>query len=94
MTGDSESRVAIMLSSEPLSRDPQNHCVPILDSFVDDEDESVSYIVMPFLRLVEEPPMETVGEFIDFVDQILEVHVKILVDMPPLIVLVGPCILA
>ena len=61
---------------------------------MDDEDESVSYIVMPFLRLVEEPPMETVGEFIDFVDQILEVHVQILVDMPPLIVLVGPCILA
>ena len=57
-----------MLSSEQLSlRDPQNHCASILNSFVDDEDGSISYIVMPFLHLIEEPPspMETVGEFLD-----------------------------
>jgi hypothetical protein len=41
---------------------------------MDPGDDSVSYIVMPFLRLSENPPFETVGEVADFVDQILEVR--------------------
>ncbi|KAH9973838.1 kinase-like domain-containing protein [Lactifluus volemus] len=46
--------------------------LPILDTFVDYADESISYIVMPFLRLLDNPPFETVGEVVDFADQILE----------------------
>jgi hypothetical protein len=53
--------------------DPKNHSVPILDTFVDYADESISYIVMPFLRLSENPPFETVWEVVDFADQVLEV---------------------
>ena len=70
-TGDQESRLAMMLAALD---DPANHSVPILDSFVDFADESVSYIVMPFLRLSDNPPFDTVGEVVDFVDQILEVR--------------------
>ena len=69
-TGDSESRIALMLGTLD---DPANHSVPILDTFVDHTDESISYIVMPFLRLSDNPPFETVGEVMDFVDQVLEV---------------------
>jgi len=69
-TNDQESRIALMLSSY---EDPTSHSVPILDTFVDSLDESISYIVMPFLRLVDEPPFYVVGEILDFADQILEV---------------------
>ena len=69
-TNDQESRIALMLSSY---KDPDNHSVPILDTFVDDTDNSMSYIVMPFLRLVDEPPFYAIDEILDFADQILEV---------------------
>ena len=72
-TGDQEQRIAAMLSSERLRSDPRNHSVHILDAFQDDKDEKISYIVMPFLRLMDNPPFETVGEVLDFADQILEV---------------------
>ena len=54
--------------------DTANHSVPILDTFKDITDDSISYIVMPFLRSSENPPFETVGEVADFVDQLLEVR--------------------
>lgn len=73
-TGDEESRIALMLSSDDLRSDPQNHCVTIVDYFQDDDDSSVSYMVMPFLRLANDPPFETVETVVDFVDQMLEVR--------------------
>ena len=54
--------------------DPANHSVPILDTFEDLVDKSISYLVMPFLRLIDNPPFEVVEEVLDFVDQILEVR--------------------
>jgi hypothetical protein len=70
-TGDSESSIALMLSALD---DPANHSVPILDTFGDLVDKSISYMVMPFLRLTDNPPFEVVEEVLDFVDQILEVR--------------------
>lgn len=64
-----------MLWAPPLRDDPRNHCVPILDIFQDDEDESISYMVMPFLRLIDSPPFDTPQDVVEFVDQILEVCV-------------------
>ncbi|KLO13857.1 hypothetical protein SCHPADRAFT_940067 [Schizopora paradoxa] len=52
-------------------RDPRNHCVPILDSFEIDDDDSI-YIVMPLLRDFDEPNFYSVREVIDFVHQTLE----------------------
>ena len=54
--------------------DPMNHSVPILDTFDDPVDKSTSYLVMPFLRLIDNPPFEVVEEVLDFVDQFLEVR--------------------
>ncbi len=72
-TGDTESQI-IMKFSSPASRlDPRNHCVPVLDYFTDDEDSSISYIVMPFLRPVEYPPLETINDVAVFVSQLMEV---------------------
>ena len=73
-TGDNESRIATMMWSEDLRHDPRNHSVPVLDIFQDDEDPTISYLVMPFLRLIDRPAFDLVEEMVDFIDQILEVR--------------------
>ena len=71
-TGDTESEIATMLSTEDLLKDPRNHSVPILEMLHDSDDPNISYMVMPFLRLMDDPPFDYVGEIVDFADQILE----------------------
>jgi hypothetical protein len=72
-TGDLESSIALMLNTID---DPANHSVPILDTFEDSVNKSISYLVMPFLRLTDDPPFEVVEEVLDFADQILEVRLE------------------
>jgi len=67
-----ELQIASMFSSEDLRNNPKNHCVPILDTFQDEGDGSSSYMVMPFLRAIDEPAFELVDDVIIFADQILE----------------------
>ena len=62
-----------MFSSEPLLSDKRNHCVPILDRLQDNEDDRIRYLVMPFLRHIENPRFQAVEDIIDFIDQMLEV---------------------
>ena len=69
-TNDQESRIALLLCSY---QDLANHSVPILDVFADTQDDSISYIVMPFLRPVDQPPFYVIEEILNFADQILEV---------------------
>ena len=70
-TGDLESSIASMFSAID---EPGNHSVPILDTFEDSVNKSISYLVMPFLRLTGSPCFEVVEEVLDFIDQILEVR--------------------
>ena len=67
--------IASLLSSEELRKDPRNHCVPVLDIIVDAEDPAVSFIVMPFLRHIDDPPFDTVGSILECMEQLLEVRV-------------------
>ena len=67
--------IASLLSSEGLRKDPRNHCVPILDIIVDIEDPALSFIVMPFLRDVDDPPFDTVGSAFECMEQLLEVRI-------------------
>ncbi|KZV68675.1 hypothetical protein PENSPDRAFT_609710 [Peniophora sp. CONT] len=71
-TGDEETLALAKMNSTGVKDDPRNHAVRILDYFQDDVDNTISYIVMPFLLPIDEPPMERVGECIDFVTQFLE----------------------
>jgi serine/threonine protein kinase len=67
---------AHMLSrfSEPETRDhPHNHCVPILD-FFPSKDSNISLLVMPYLCRFNVPPLESVDEVVDFMQQTLEVR--------------------
>lgn len=72
-TMSEEARIGRMFSEPGLRDKPSNHCVPILDFFPDEEDQSMSYMVMPFLRNTNDPPFEMVYDVIDLVDQLLEV---------------------
>lgn len=51
--------------------------MPILDVFEDDVDPAISYIVMPFLRLIDDPPLQYVHDIVDLTDQLLRVRVKL-----------------
>ncbi|EKM49864.1 uncharacterized protein PHACADRAFT_214379 [Phanerochaete carnosa HHB-10118-sp] len=67
-----ELSIANYFSTRPLREDPRNHAVPIVDSFKDDEVDEYSYIVMPFLRKMNDPPFDLVNDVLDFADQVLE----------------------
>ncbi|KAJ3476120.1 hypothetical protein NLI96_g11382 [Meripilus lineatus] len=71
-TGSDELRIGLYLSSSELREDPRNHCVPILDYFEDEEDETISFMVMPLLRHFDNPKFGPVNELLDFGDQIFE----------------------
>jgi hypothetical protein len=60
--------------SEKL-KDDQNHNVPILDYFADEQERGIAYLVMPLLREFNDPPFTTVCEVMGFVRQMLEVRV-------------------
>ena len=76
-TQSEELKIALMLSSESLSKDPKNHCVPVIDHFQDEHDSDMSFMVMPFLLSIDRPPFETVDNVVDFADQILEVREQV-----------------
>ena len=72
-TDSAELRLATYLSSEELRKDPRNHCVPILDVLRDPFDPSISYLVMPLLRRIDMPEIDTVESVLECVGQLLEV---------------------
>ena len=73
-TDGEEVKIAQFLNEEAVRDDPQNHSIPILDVFEDDEDKKISYLVMPFLRLMDDPPFSHINDVVEFVDQVLEVR--------------------
>lgn len=75
-----EIRIAMMLSTPPLSEDSTNHSVPILDTFEDEANPNVSYIVMPLLRHFDDPAFESVEDVLEFGEQLLEVSMSIITN--------------
>ncbi|KAI0028574.1 hypothetical protein K488DRAFT_58252 [Vararia minispora EC-137] len=72
VTGDLETEIATRLNAPNLRQDGRNHACPIIDVFSDVHDSKVCYMVMPFLRPINKPPFETVGEVVDCITQLLE----------------------
>jgi hypothetical protein len=61
-------------SSEALTSDPRNHCISLLEVLEMENDPDYSMvIVMPFLRRVDSPRFDTVGEVVECLRQIFEV---------------------
>ncbi|KAJ8502134.1 hypothetical protein ONZ51_g223 [Trametes cubensis] len=71
-SGSAEVQIASALYSKPLRSNPRNHCVPVLDVLRDPQDEAWSYLVMPFLRDIDDPPFESVDNILDCCEQLLE----------------------
>ena len=72
-TGSEEVRIATRFSSDEARCDVRNHCVPILDVIVDREDPTISFLVMPFLRYIDDPEFDTVEGILECIGQLLEV---------------------
>jgi hypothetical protein len=72
-TKGSELAIAQFFSSAKLKDDPGNHCVPIYDVLSIPDDPSTSILVMPYLVDFTYPPLDTVGELVDFLQQFFEV---------------------
>ena len=73
-----EVEIAKFLTSEEMLKDPTNHCVPILDVLEVTEDPEHVILIMPFLRRFGSPKFDTIGETVDFFQQIFEagIHPK------------------
>ncbi|KAK7691417.1 hypothetical protein QCA50_004816 [Cerrena zonata] len=67
-----EIAIGRFLSSKDLLQDPTNHCVPVIDVMGDPHDSSKGMIVMPYLRPFDNPPLRTIGEVVDFIEQTLQ----------------------
>ena len=73
-TNARELRLLRFLNRDSVREDPRNHCVPLLDAFQDDEDPSLSYMIMPFLHhIMHEPLPKYAMDAMEIVDQLLEV---------------------
>ena len=68
-----EVDIGRFLTSEPLASDPKNHCSTLLDVLQVPDDADQVILVMPLLRRHDEPRFNTVGEVVDFFQQIFEV---------------------
>ena len=71
---DGERKILEYLCSPHLRSDPRNHTVPLLDVLKLPKGGGVA-LVMPLLRLFDDPRLQTVGEAVEFFRQIFEVGV-------------------
>ncbi|EIW62121.1 uncharacterized protein TRAVEDRAFT_44951 [Trametes versicolor FP-101664 SS1] len=71
-TDSQELQIVAYLNSDELRQDPRNHCIPLLDVLQDPSAPDTSFMVMPFLRYIDSPPMERVEDVLDCFDQVLE----------------------
>ncbi|KAF8889082.1 kinase-like domain-containing protein [Infundibulicybe gibba] len=67
-----EAKIGRLFSSEPLSSDPHNHCVPIHDIIPLPNDNGEVLLVMPYLTSAYTPEFSTIGEVVEFFGQIFE----------------------
>ncbi len=65
--------MALYLSTPPLLGDARNPHPPLIESFTDEEDERVTYMVMPYLRRISEHQMKTVEDVLELGTQLLRV---------------------
>ena len=69
-----EAEIGELFSSGPFKSHPRNHCVPLLEVLDVPDEEDKQLLVMPLLRLFDDPRFETVGELLGFLYQFFEVR--------------------
>jgi hypothetical protein len=65
-----EADIALYFSSRALASQPANHCVPVYEVFALDD---TTIMVMPLLRLYNDPSFDTIGEAVECFRQLFEV---------------------
>ena len=68
-----EADIGLFFSTDAIASDPRNHCIPIYEVLQPPDDEDKIILVMPLLREYYNPPFDTVGEVVDFLQQVFEV---------------------
>ncbi|KAJ8592592.1 hypothetical protein M405DRAFT_812477 [Rhizopogon salebrosus TDB-379] len=69
---ENERAICEYLRSPQLSRDPTNHCVPVIEFIPDESLVDACYLVMPLLRPFNDPEFMVMGEVVEFIQQILD----------------------
>ncbi|KAG9220673.1 hypothetical protein CCMSSC00406_0003772 [Pleurotus cornucopiae] len=67
-----ETEIGLFFSTEPISGDPRNHCIPIYDILQVPDDDEIQIVVMPMLRVHDDPRFDTTGEAVEFFRQMFE----------------------
>ncbi|KAM5532831.1 hypothetical protein V8D89_013472 [Ganoderma adspersum] len=67
-----EVEISKLFSTDPLASDPRNHAVPIYDVLKSPLDESMVFLVMPYLMDLRELRFETIGEAVECFRQLFE----------------------
>ncbi|KAH6890066.1 other/AgaK1 protein kinase [Coprinopsis sp. MPI-PUGE-AT-0042] len=68
-----EVKILRYFSQDDVAADPKNHCIPLLDVLAPPDDEENEIVVLPLLRLYDDPPFDTVGEALAFSEKCLKV---------------------
>lgn len=71
--GSIEGPILYFFSSQSQRDHPRNHAVPLLDILEDNVDDQKLLLVLPLLRDFYYPPVETIPEALDMIQQTLEV---------------------
>lgn len=61
------------LADAQRSSGKDQRIVPLLDSFEDDREPDLAFLVMPLLRTFDRPPFDAVSELVELFGQLLEV---------------------
>jgi hypothetical protein len=69
-----EADIGLFFSSDSMSSDPRNHCVPIYQTLQLPDDKDTIILVMPLLKQFYFPWFDTVGEVVEFFRQVFEVR--------------------
>ncbi|KAF9544081.1 hypothetical protein CPC08DRAFT_716567 [Agrocybe pediades] len=69
-----ETEILCHFSSERLRKDPRNHCIPLLEVLrpLGDENDELVMLVMPYVRPIQTPHFDTVGEVIHCIRTLFE----------------------
>ncbi|KAJ8487344.1 hypothetical protein ONZ45_g14367 [Pleurotus djamor] len=67
-----EAEIGRYFSTGDLASDPRNHCVPVYEVLQPPDNQELLLLVMPLLKYHDVPPFDTIGEAVDFFQQIFE----------------------
>ncbi|KAJ4481367.1 kinase-like domain-containing protein [Lentinula edodes] len=67
-----EDQVATFFSNEQHNTNPRNHCIRVLEVLSVPGDDNEKILVMPWLRQVLDPRFRTIGEAVQFFQEIIE----------------------